>query len=91
MSTETVALVVGVFVGFPALISAITVAIVQLVTLKRGQTKQTNAIQKVEILVNSRMTDITNRVTQLEDALRSAGITVPTDPASSTHQSGDDE
>lgn len=68
---ETIGLL---FVGLAALIGALTTAVVQLVTLVRE-------VRVVHELVNSRMTAVLDRVTQLTEALIDADVELPADPA----------
>ena len=74
-------IITGLFLGLAALIAAISAAIVQLVTLKRGQQQQTYEIQKVHVLVNSRLSAVVDRVEQLTQELVNADVEVPPDPA----------
>lgn len=55
-------------------IVALTGVIALLLTIWRGQ-------RQIHVLVNSQLTDVTNRVTQLEQTIRRAGLDIPADPA----------
>jgi sensor domain CHASE-containing protein len=74
METEAI---VALFAGSVTMVGALTTAIVQLVHLRREQVKQSEKIEVVHELVNSRLTTVLERVEQLTKTLDHAGVEVP--------------